>query len=201
VRRTFVLVALVLVPRIGASGASQEASRQPLQELFLTEVVYPQQKGEIQLTLGCLVDRSRSDLSALMPLAVEYGLTDRWQIEAGWDGYTQFERAPFRRLRTARVSIGTKYSLMNIAHSGVHAAFGGDVEFPNADAFADEEGEEGVEIEPFVALAADLRWRVTVFGSLGASLDLQEVVDLPDAASVRTIEGPPASVRWSRFAT
>jgi hypothetical protein len=173
VRRALFLAVVVLLPRV---AAAQELGRQPLQELFLTEVVYPQQKGEIQLTLGSLIDRSRSDSSVLMPLTVEYGLTDRWQIEAGWAGYTQ--RSPLKDLRTARASIGTKYSLMNIAHSRVHAAVGVDVEFPHPDAVADGEGEEGLEVDPFVALAADLGWRVTVFGSAGASLEPREVADL-----------------------
>ena len=107
-----------------------------------------------------------------------YGVTNRWQIEAGWDGYTQFHRSPFKHLRTARVSVGTKYSLMNIAHSPVHAAFGVDVEFPSADALPDGEGEDDMEIEPFVALAADLRGRVTLFGSIGASVEPKDVTDL-----------------------
>jgi hypothetical protein len=173
--RRLLLAALILLPR---AGAGQESRRQPLQELFLTEVVYPQQRGETELTLGWLVDRSRSDRQGLMPLAIEYGLSDRWQIEAGWDGYTQFQRSSFKNLRTARVSIGTKYSLMNIAHSPVHAALGVDVEFPHAAAFAEGEGEKGTEVEPFVALAVDLRWHVTVFGSLGASLEPRKVTEL-----------------------
>jgi hypothetical protein len=174
--RALLVGVLVLLPRL---ALGQETPRQPLQELFFTEVVYPQEQREVQLTLGLRVDRSRSDLSMLMPLAIEYGLTDRWQIEAGWDGYTQAARsAPITHLRTARVSLGTKYSLMNIAHSRMHAAFGVDAEFPKVDAFAKPEGEAGMEVEPFVALAGDLNARLTLFGSVGASLEPREVRDL-----------------------
>jgi hypothetical protein len=168
-QRTLLLAAAVLLPRL---ALGQGFPQQPLQELLFTEVVYPQQKGEIQLTLGSRVDRSRPDLSVLMPLNIEYGLSDRWQVEAGWDGYTQAGGSP---LRTGRVSVGTKYSFMNIAHSRVHAAFGVDVEFPHSDAFADGEGEGGMELEPFVALAAGLSDRVTVFASVAASLEPREV--------------------------
>jgi hypothetical protein len=178
--RIFPLVALVLLlPRI---TAAQDPPPQPLQELFFTEVVYPQHKREVQLTLSSLVDRSRSDLPALIPLSIEYGLSDRWQLEGGWDEYTQFHSTPSKQLQTARVSVGTKYSVMNIAHSRVHAAFGIDVEFPHTRAFAEDEGEEGLEIEPFVALAADLPWRVTLFGSAGASLEPREVADIVQRA-------------------
>jgi hypothetical protein len=175
VRRALLVVTAVLLP---GAAVAQEPPRQPLQELFLTETVYPQQKGEVQLTLGALVDRSRSDSASLTPFAVEYGLTDRWQIEAGWDGYTQFRAAPFKHMRTARFSIGTKYSVMNIAHSRVHAAFGIEAEFPNAAAFADDEGEEGMEMEPFAAFAADIGRRLSVFGSLGASVEPRQVADI-----------------------
>jgi hypothetical protein len=175
VRRKWLLVTLILL-RPGLAAA-QESRTQPLQELFLTEVVYPQEKGEVQVTFGSLVDRSRSDLSALLPFAIEYGLTNRWQIEAGWDGYSQFHSAPIKHLQTARFSIGTKYSLMNIAHSRVHAAIGMDAEFPRTDALADDEGESGVELEPFVALAVDLGRGLTVFGSGGASFSPRQVAD------------------------
>ena len=172
-----VLAALLLFPR---ATFGQDVERQPFQELFLTEVVYPQEKGDIQLTIGSLVDRSRPDLAALVPFSIEYGLTNRWQVEAGWDGYTQFHQSPFSHLRTARLSIGTKYSFMNIAKSRVHAAVGIDAEFPRPDAFADGEGEDAMEIEPVIAVAADLTSRVGVFGSAAASIVPREIKDLAE---------------------
>ena len=51
------------------------------------------------------------------PLEIECGLTDRWQVDASWAGYAEFHENPFGNLRTARASIGTKYSFMNIAKS------------------------------------------------------------------------------------
>jgi len=175
VKRLSLVAVLVLLPRV---TAGQELPRQPLQELFLTEVVYPQEKGEVQLTLESLVDRSRADLSGLASLEMEFGLTDRWQIQGRWDGYTQFHDSPFNRLQTARVTLGTKYSFMHIAHSRVHAALGIDAEFPRAASFADDEGEAEMELEPFVALAADV-WRgLTFFGSVGASVKPRQVKEL-----------------------
>ena len=141
--------------------------------------MYPQQKGELQLTLGTLIDRTRDDRAALMPLSIEYGLTDKWQVAAGWDGYTQFHHNPFARLRSARASVGTKYSFMNIGHSRVHAAVGMDVEFPDAGAFEDE-AESDLEFEPFLSVAADLSRRVTLFGSAGISVSREDATRLPD---------------------
>jgi hypothetical protein len=174
-RALLLIAAMAVLPRV---ALGQEPPPQPLQELFFTEVVYPQEKGEVQFTLGARVDRSRAQPATLLPIAIEYGLTDRWQIEMGWDGYAQSSEWPFKHLRTARLSIGTKYSVMNIGHSHVHGAFGLDVEFPRPGAFAEGEGEDGTEIEPFVAFAADVRGGVSVFGSVGASLEPREVADL-----------------------
>jgi hypothetical protein len=178
--RTAWLLVMLLLPRI---SDAQEAPPQPLQELFLTEVVYPQEKGEVQLMLGARIDRARADQSALVPFTIEYGLTDRWQIEAGWDGYSRDHATPLQGLTSARLSVGTKYSLMNIADTGVHAAFGTEVEFPRAGAFAADEGEQGVEIEPFIALAVDLPAHLTAFGSAGASFEPGEAVDLIESGS------------------
>lgn len=192
--RTWCLIAILLLPRI---GAAQQPPEQPLQELFLTELVYPQEKGEIQLMLGTRIDRARPEPSALVPFTIEYGLTDRWQVEAGWDGYSRAEGAPFHGLTTSRLSIGTKYSLMNIAHSRVHAAFGTDVEFPRTGAFADDEGESGMEIEPFIAVAVDLPARLTVFGSAAASIEPQEAADLVEGGNRPDDRGTiSAGVLW-----
>ena len=165
------MLALVLVAR---SVTAQEPS-QPLQELFFTEVVYPQEKHQMQVMLGALVDRSRPDLAALVPFSIEYGLTDNWQIEAGWDAYTEFNRSTVTQLRTARFSLGTKYSFMNIRGWPVHAAMGIELDFPRTESFAETEGEEGAEIEPFLAMAVDVGRRVSVFGSIGASAHFREV--------------------------
>jgi hypothetical protein len=169
VRVTSALAVIALL--YPAAARAQEPGRQPLQELFLTETVYPQERGELQVTLGALVDRTRDDKAALVPFSLEYGITDRWQLEGGWDGHTQFHSAPFKHLHTARFSVGTKYSLMNIHDSHVHAAIGIDTEFPKPGAFAEGEGEEGIELEPFVAAAADLSRHLTLFGSFAASVE------------------------------
>jgi hypothetical protein len=174
VGRWWILVALVLLPRVAAA----QEMRQPVQELFLTEVVYPQEKGETQLTLSMLLNRSPGAGSALIPLSIEYGVSDRWQIGAAWEGYMPLHDSPLRNLRSARASLGTKYSVMNIKGSPVHAAVGVDVEFPDAGAFPDDEGETGVEAGTFIALAADVGRGVTLFGSGGYSLGSQAATEL-----------------------
>lgn len=147
-----------------------------MQELFFTDLVYPQEHGEWQLTLGARLDRATEVQSSLVPLSFEYGITNRWQIEASWEGYSGDGRAPFDHLRSARLTAGTHYSFMNIGGSHIHASVGTEFEFPDAGAFDDGEGEkDGLEIEPGVALAADLPRHVSVFGSVTASFAPREV--------------------------
>jgi hypothetical protein len=160
----------------GVAFAQEPPPPQPLQELFLTEVVYPQERGEVQVTLASLVDRSAPGAAALTPVSIEYGVTNRWQVEASWNGYRR-NASLLTRYRTESVSVGTKYSFMNIAHSHVHAAMGLDADF-HPMAVDDIEDETGTEIEPFVSLAVDLPRRVTLFGSVGKGLGSSEVAAL-----------------------
>ncbi|HKP77155.1 MAG TPA: hypothetical protein VJT67_16605 [Longimicrobiaceae bacterium] len=74
--RTLVAAAM-LATMLPAAGAAQR--REPLpqlaQELFLAETVYPQERGEVQLTLD-----ARFDHGARTRLLGEYGITDRLQL-------------------------------------------------------------------------------------------------------------------------
>ena len=201
-RRLCYVIAFMWVPCI---AAAQEAA-QPLQDLFFTEVVYPQDKGETQLTAGALMDRSEPGTAVLVPFSVEYGLTNRWQIQGGWDGYGRLQEGVAPGLRTARFSIGTKYSVMHIAGSPIHAAFGVDVEFPRASSFAENEGEDSVDMEPFVAMAADVGRHITLFGSATASWAPHDVAALitdairPEDTGTLSI-GALVAVRHATLAT
>src|SRR5689334_17098895 len=94
-------LALVAVAVFPARANAQADRPQPIQERFLNEVGYPQDKGETQITLSSLVDRSQSTRAALLTASVEYGLTDRWQIEGAWSGFTESTRAPLEHLHNS----------------------------------------------------------------------------------------------------
>ncbi len=69
-----VLVVLALVP--GRAWGQEEEGTLPelVQELFQAEAAYPQEAGEIQLTVAARPQNAR--------LLVEYGITDRLQVSA-----------------------------------------------------------------------------------------------------------------------
>ena len=171
-RHFLLLVFAALLP---SAALAQEEPAQPVQELFFTETVYPQDKGEVQLTFTSHVD-GQSERAAIFPATVELGLTDHWQIEASWSGYAASFHSP-SDVQTSGYSFGTKYSFMNIGHSQVHAAIGLDVELPNESAFADDVGEDNAEYEPFLALAVDLTRHVTLFGSAGISVEARDLIE------------------------
>jgi hypothetical protein len=196
-RLTFFVGAIALfMPHV---AICQEAPPQPLQELFLTEVVYPQQAGEVQVTLSSLVNRAGSSDAALTPFTIEYGVTGRWQVEAEWRGYRQ-HAAMISPYKTEGLSLGTKYSFMNIAHSHVHAAVGVDAEFHPTTVDATED-EHATELDPFLSLAVDLPRRVTLFGSAGTGVAPGEVADFfrhgerPDQPATISVGGLIALAR------
>lgn len=140
---------------------AQEAERQqpqPLQEVFQTELVYPQEKGEVQFTLSPTFSKGAGLKLFQTPLTIEYGLTSKWQVELEW------QAASFRRERgegeTMRgigdLRLGTKYSFMNMRGSSFHSAVGLEVGMPTGS--AEKELSEGViEYEPYFILARDFQ--------------------------------------------
>jgi hypothetical protein len=143
----------------------------PLQELFGTEVVYPQDRGELQTTFGYSFERSEAARTVDLPVGIEYGLTDSWQIGIDWLAFSRLSSPGAPGVSgIGGVAIGTKYGVMNVRGAGVHAAFGIDLTF-SREMQADGGTRTGHELEPYLALAADLAGgRAQVFGSAGLSL-------------------------------
>jgi hypothetical protein len=128
----------------------------PIETLFLTELVYPQQKGEMQFTFSPSLHRERERDLWRAPWLIEYGLTDAWELGLLWDAFVYSE--PEHGHATYGVGdpeLEIKYSFMNIAGSGFHTAVGFGVQFPVGS--VDKGISEGfMEYEPFVILAKDL---------------------------------------------
>jgi hypothetical protein len=150
--------ALASLCRPGAAAA-QEGDRAYVQlanEYFLVNSVYPQERGEVQLTTYPRIDFEDGHRAAI-PFGIELGITDLWQIELGW--------VPLAVNRTAgephRSGIGdfeleTQYSLMNVGGSTTHLAFGLSLTIPAGP--PDAGGSEGeTELEPSVSVGRDFR--------------------------------------------
>jgi hypothetical protein len=168
---------------IGAvARADEEDEAGPLiEELFQTESVYPQEEGEVQVTVTTAYRNGRGADVFAVPLTFEYGITDSFQVEVEWDAFVHFdpdeERSRWSRETFLQIlpggeeeddggptqstsgigdlGIGLKYSWMAIAGSGFHSAVGAEVVLPTGD--DDRElGEGEVEFEAYGILAKDL---------------------------------------------
>jgi hypothetical protein len=161
-------IVAVLTSVVAAEGGQPSAGelRQPLQELIRTEVVYPQEKGELQLTLLSSGAKGRNGSTFAFPIEIEYGLTDAWQVGLEWGTYSRVRHKDALSSGRGSLALATKYSFMNINGSDIHAALGLEAEFPGG---LGEDGlkEEAREVEPFIALAADLPKGVQAFFHVG----------------------------------
>jgi hypothetical protein len=133
-----------------------------------TEVVYPQDRHEVQATFIADHERFDGGRSFAIPVAVEFGITDAWQI--GVSGLP-YSRVALNGAETASgrggLAVGTKYSFMNIHGSPVHAAVGVEAEFQHGPAVENAQNESGHEVETFGVVAVDLRSHMTAFAHAG----------------------------------
>ena len=149
------------------------AQSRPVQELLQTELVYAQDAGELQVTAGATGFGAAHAVD--LPLAVEYGITDAWQIGAEWRGFARGGAAPHGGL--AELAVATKYSFMNLGGRPLHAAIGLELEAPRGAGAEDEP----TRIAPMAAVAMDVhRWRNT---HLFAAASAGYAVRRADAAS------------------
>jgi len=135
-------------------SATQGTYEQPLQEVFQTELVYPQERGEVQLTFAPqFAAENKRDLLRYS-LEIEYGLTDAWQVGLDWDSLVLSDAPGTKTSGIGDLELETQYSFMNITDFDVHAAFKFGVGFPTGSA---KRGlSEGfMEYEPSVLLAKD----------------------------------------------
>ncbi|MBI2982290.1 MAG: hypothetical protein HYY44_08405 [Deltaproteobacteria bacterium] len=129
---------------------------QSIQEVFQTQLVYPQEAGEFQFILQPgFFEGSGRDL-LLVPLKTEFGLTDHWQLGLGWIAFQ--DRRPTAGSETwgiGDIEIDTKYSIMNLSASDFHMAIGGAIEFPIANIHRDLT-DGFIEYTPRLLMAYDL---------------------------------------------
>lgn len=133
----------VLYGQCGATGMHR-----PIEDLFASDVVYPQERGEAQIEVKRAAETDPDEHKPPFVLTTEYGLTNSWQLGAQWD----------RTRRTVRV--GSKVAFRCLHGLPYRLAIGAESEF---------EGTGRVQIEPNVILARDFANRAHVFTSWSAA--------------------------------
>lgn len=140
-----ILAPLFMIPSMVVAD-DDDGYEQPIQEVFQSELVFPQEQGEVQLTLSPEFSKGSEAKVTVAPLTIELGLTDNWQVEASFELYkhhnpnvTMLEEDEIRAIGShsnsgfGDIEVGTKYSFMNINGSNYHAAIGAEVLFPTGD--------------------------------------------------------------------
>ncbi len=141
INRKQLFLAMLLVPCIAfAGGATKkekeddaDEAKQPLQELFSSETVYPQEKNEAQLTLLPQWRKEADARFAAIPFGIEYGITDQFQI--GAEFITWQRRNPILDDEISTHGIGdleisARYAWMHINNSLYSSAIGAGISFP-----------------------------------------------------------------------
>jgi hypothetical protein len=154
-----------------AAGSTNREKR-PIEELFKTDVVFPQEIGELEVELASVYQNHAGGDTWTIPLSLEYGLTDCWQVEAAWDSLVQRYPQNHSAVRgVGDVEAGSQYSFMNLGGSSYHIAPRFSVQVPVADVNKDL-SQGFMEYQPAVILARDFPelHRTQLFTEIGASL-------------------------------
>jgi len=164
---------------------STNRDKRPIEELFKTDVVYPQQKGELEVELASVYQNHAGGDAWTIPVSLEYGLTDRWQVEAEWDSLVQrYPRNQSVVRGVGDLEVGTQYSFMSVGDSLFHIAPLFSIQIPVGDVNKDL-SEGFLEYEPAVVFARDFPelHHTQIFTEIGASL-VQRINTPKDADDV-----------------
>ena len=162
------------------SDAEDEAEgyERLVEEVVGATVVYPQDQGEIQLTLEPSYLRRRADHLGIVTYDVEIGATDWLQLELAWT-------APVIRgvggggptaVGHGGLELGTQLTWMHMRGSPFSAALAFEANVPvGRRLIALESDEAGAVYEPFITFAVDPpSGRAQVFTNVGMELSAEE---------------------------
>ncbi|HTF90534.1 MAG TPA: hypothetical protein VK843_19105 [Planctomycetota bacterium] len=186
-----------------------------LEELFLSDLIYPQERGELQISTGLWLGFDRGERRTVLPLVLEWGMTDDLQLElllpyvddSDWDVSGIDE-----------VGVGALVQIAKDAQGGPQLAVGADVTFLDA-----HSGEVDWSVEPFALFyragealdlnaglglslsEADGEWDTGALGALAFIKDLGpctgsfEVLGEQEDGDLALSAAPGLSWRWGDY--
>jgi hypothetical protein len=139
------LVAVSLIATAQPVLVSAQGIEPLLQELVVSEAVFSQEKHELQLTVGARSLSRSATFLRTSQFAVEFGITDFWQVDAGLSGFRSRGPASERRAGFDGWSVGSR--LTSPALLGGSVLFSASAEIGRGrDPLLDEELETDAEI-------------------------------------------------------
>jgi hypothetical protein len=137
-RHAVTLALLAVAPHLAVAQASGERAperageraKQPLQDLLQADAVYPQERGETQLTLVPRFTHWGHERLLQSSFIVEYGLSSTLQIEAEGTAFSYRPAAPaplgpgLSSQGASELGIGLRQSWMDVRGTPLHIAAG-----------------------------------------------------------------------------
>lgn len=149
----FILVACGVADRNSVCAEEIEKASL-LEDFFVTESVYPQDQGETQITLSSLCATADEGNGSSLTAGIEFGLTDRLQIEATWDALNHANPDAGASVNgTGDTALGFKYTFDEFDTTGIRLATGFEVTFPTG---KNEVSENAYVYEPFLIVSKNL---------------------------------------------
>ena len=149
---------VLLVPLCSFAEPKKHSDKivpQPIQEMFQSNLVYPQEKDEIQFTLFPSFNKNQSGQKARTLFEVEYGITDAFQVIFEWDGLLFQNPVTGPTIAgPGNIEVGAQYSWMALGDGNTHFSFGNLIELP-VGPVANGLTEGFIEVQPFIVLARD----------------------------------------------
>jgi hypothetical protein len=146
-----------------------------LEEVVGATVVYPQERGEIQLNLEPSYVRRREDHLGILFYEVEIGATDWLQLELGWTGpVIRGGGEVATDVGVGDLELGTQLTWMRMRGSPFSGAVAFETNIPLG-RYTTTVSEGVIEHEAFVTFAVDSpTGRAQVFTNVGAELSAEE---------------------------
>jgi hypothetical protein len=197
------LLLCVLLASSGLVHAEEEDDaeefEQPVQELFQSTLVYPQEQKELGINLSPRFHKGQEEDQWILPVGIEYGITDAFQVGLEWEVYKHLDpddESSEQGIGDAEVE--AQYSWMSISGQPVHAALGVGVLIPTGDEDKDL-GEGSVAVEPVAILAADLDALNggQVFLNVGAEIDKDQTEKFVNIGAFMALDDWVPSLEWN----
>ena len=186
----------------GLAHAEEEAAvqewEQPVQDLFQSTLVYPQEQNELQATFSPRFHKGQEENLWILPVSFEYGVTDAFQVGVEWEVYKHLDPDDESSEQgIGDVEIEAMYSWMSISELPVHAALGTGVLIPTGDEDKDL-GEGSVAYEPVAVLAAalDVLNGGQVFLNVGAEIDEDGTEKFVNVGAFMAVRNWVPSLEW-----
>ncbi|NEV60823.1 hypothetical protein [Thiorhodococcus minor] len=158
----------------------------PIEDLFKSELVFPQERGELQIASFPSYREGPEGSVVSVPIGIEYGITDAFQLEVEWDAYVDADGDSAEESGSGQgnFQLGLMYAMIDIAGSGFHVAAGAEYEIASGDQVFLENGNRADSQELYLIFAKDLAEASTSLVFVQVGVELQ-----PDRREAATLVG------------